>query len=133
MPTAKAYRLTPPMVSKALCSSTWIWLLPWISVPNKCLSWLSPMMMAAAEVKPLMTGRERKSTKKPILSTPRSNWIDPMNKARKMAMAIYSSIPESDSAPRPEATIMESMATGPTASCREVPKKAYTTCGTRAA
>ena len=46
---------------------------------------------------------------------------------------MYSSVSIILIAPNPAATRSESIATGPTANCLEVPRKAYTTWGARAA
>ena len=118
--------------------SEWIWELFWKNsiinkwilflvsngAPNRCLSWLNPIIIAAAEVNPDITGFERKLTKNPILKNPSIICIEPIKKAKNIAMDIYSSIPERFKAANPEATRRESIATGPTANFLDVPIKA---------
>ena len=58
------------------------------SIPNKWLSWLEPIISAAAEVNPLMTGVDKKLTKNPILNIPSTNCRQPTNNANTIAMAI---------------------------------------------
>jgi hypothetical protein len=48
----------------------------------------------------------------------------------KMARAMYCSVPACASAPMPAPTISMSMATGPMAICRELPKSGYVSSGT---
>ena len=49
--------------TRSVCSSL---------MPSRCFSWLAPMRMAAADVKPLRTGRDRKLTRNPSRPSPRT-------------------------------------------------------------
>ena len=56
--------------------------------PSRWGSWFKPMIKAAALVKPLMTGRERKLTKNPSLNMPMPNCKAPIMKASNKASAM---------------------------------------------
>ena len=92
-----------------------------IGIPVKYFTWLRLIIIAAPEVKPLITGFDRKETKKPIFKTPNITWIIPTNSDNNIAIWIYSPGETILKAPRPAATRSESIATGPTANCLEVP------------
>jgi hypothetical protein len=53
--------------------------------PSSLLTCDSPMMMAAAEVKPTMTGCDRKFTTLPSRLRPSASWIAPTRKASRIA------------------------------------------------
>lgn len=118
--------------------------------PSSLPSWLEPMMNAAATVKPLRTGWERKLTRKPALRKPRMTWMTPVIKARIIDTCTKRSV--SGTMPSSETAALESrdtcsvlcvltvsrdmhlvtwqscnqsptIATGPTASCGAVLKK----------
>jgi hypothetical protein len=89
------------------------------------LNWLNPIIIAADEVKPAITGWDKKFTKNPNLNTPIDNCMLPTKKASNIESAIYSSEPASESCPTPLAISKLTMATGPTASCLDVPSNAY--------
>ena len=78
--------------------------------------------MAAALVNPLMTGLDRKWTKKPIRSMPMPHCMRPIMTESSSANSMYRSVSAKASPPSPAATNKLSMATGPTAKCLEVPK-----------
>ena len=71
-----------------------------------------------------MSGLDKKETKNPILKSPNKNCIVPDRKANNIADWMYSSGPKILIVPNPAATRRESIATGPTASCFEVPSRA---------
>jgi hypothetical protein len=98
--------------------------------PSSWPSWLSPITMAAADVKPLITAWDRKFTTKPARSTPSTSCTTPVISASTAASTMYSPVPGSASADTPLSVSSATMATGPTASCREDPKNAYTSSGT---
>jgi len=82
------------------------------------------MMIAAAAVKPTNTECDKKLTKKPSRPTPRTMWIAPTISARRAAAEIYPALPSSISGAKAEAVSNDTIATGPTASWREVPNSA---------
>mmetsp|Transcript_63498 Transcript_63498/g.200825 ORF Transcript_63498/g.200825 Transcript_63498/m.200825 type:complete len:227 (-) Transcript_63498:639-1319(-) len=102
--------------------------------PSTYASWLMPMSTAAPLVKPLMTACERKLTMKPILATPMASCTTPLMNPRRMAICTYCSFSSSLSAccEREASTRRDTIATGPTASCREEPINPYTKRGMHA-
>ena len=100
------------------------WLLWGIWIPKRYLNWLIPIIIAAADVNPLITGLDKKDTINPIRNIPISNCIAPIRNAKRMAIIIYWEISIIERAPKPVATNNESIATGPTDNCLDVPKKA---------
>ena len=111
-------------------SISWMCSLFGKSMRNKCFNWLKPMMIAAAEVKPLMTGWDKKLTKKPKRKTPMASCNTPTIKAAVSAYTKYNSGVAGCNAPIPAAVSKETIATGPTANWREVPIIAYSIKGT---
>jgi hypothetical protein len=103
------------------------------STPRRWWSWLTEMTIAAAEVNPLMTGREMKFETTPSRRRPSASWIAPLIRARRSASPRYSSVPGSANAATLVNVKSETMATGPTARCREEPNIAYKNSGTVAA
>ena len=124
-PMANVSQWVCPMFSARANTMSWICSVFGRLSRNKCFNWLNPMMMAAAEVKPLMTGCDRKLTKKPSRNNPMPNCSKPTNKAVVIAYNKYSSGEAGFSAPIPAAVSKDTIATGPTANCLEVPKTAY--------
>ncbi len=82
------------------------------------------MMRAAAEVKPLSTGRDRKLTMNPSRPTPRAMRMTPTITARVAASSIASFGSPPDRCASPAEVSSELMAVGPTPSCRDQPKAA---------
>mmetsp|Transcript_36392 Transcript_36392/g.95953 ORF Transcript_36392/g.95953 Transcript_36392/m.95953 type:complete len:209 (+) Transcript_36392:1849-2475(+) len=120
----------------------------------KYWSWERPMMMAAPEVKPEMTGCARNETRNPRRKKPAPIWKAPTRKdvmkasfayssgqrsacrsqssfgSVELLCAKYSGHCSSVSAPlRPTSTRSETIATGPTPSWRDVPIRAYVITG----
>jgi hypothetical protein len=91
------------------------------------------MMMAAALVKPTMTGWERKFTTTPSLNTPRESWMMPTISAIRIASAMNWLEPEAASGARADAVSSETTATGPVASCADEPHRAAMMPGRKAA
>jgi hypothetical protein len=89
------------------------------------------MMSAAAAVNPITTGLDRKFTTKPARKKPSPAWTAPTIRPRAAARTTYCSVPNAAMAPTLAATKIESMATGPTARCREVPSTTYARIGAR--
>ena len=90
-------------------------------------------MMAAALVKPTMTGCERKLTIAPRRNTPNVSCIAPTMNASATASMMYCSAPGAANCTRVEPVRIETMATGPVASWLEEPHKAPTSTGRKAA
>ena len=90
------------------------------------------MMIAAAFMKPRMTGWETKLTMVPSFRTPRPSWMRPTRKARIRARPMNSSVKGTAKGVMAAAVIRETMATGPVESCRDEPHKAPRMAGTRA-
>ena len=57
-----------------------------IVTPVRFEIWFAAMMIAAADVNPLIMGLDRKLTRNPALKRPRVNCIIPIIKASKIAM-----------------------------------------------
>ncbi len=90
------------------------------------------MMIAAAFMKPRITGCDTKLTMVPSLSTPRLNWIMPTISVSSSARPMYSSEKGTASGVSAAAVISEMIATGPVASCRDEPHSAPRIAGTNA-
>lgn len=90
-------------------------------------------MMAAALVKPTMTGCEIKLTSAPSLNNPSINWTRPTMNARAMASMTNSEEPSAASGISAEAVSRETTATGPVASWFDEPHSAATMTGSREA
>ncbi len=73
IPIPRAARLVWPALAMALNKISCTWCDFGKSTPIRCLSWLNPMIKAAAEVNPLTTGWDRKFTRNPSLKTPKPN------------------------------------------------------------
>ena len=80
--------------------------------------------MAAAAVNPPITGFDKKLTRKPKRKNPNKMRITPSMKAKRIASSTKYSEPTSAKALTPANTNKESIATGPTANCLLVPKRA---------
>ncbi len=91
------------------------------------------MMMAAAFVKPLTTGCDRKLTTRPRRSTPSPSCTTPTIKASAMAYPMYRSLPTVASGASEAKVISDTTATGPVASWRLEPKRAASIGGRKAA
>ena len=91
------------------------------------------MMIAAALVKPTMTGCERKFTTTPSLNTPSASWKMPTISASMIASATKASEPGAASGASEDAVSKEATATGPVPSWREEPHSAATITGRKAA
>ncbi len=91
------------------------------------------MIRAAALVKPLTTGCERKFTIRPRRSTPSASWKMPTISASRTAYAMYCGPPEVASGSSAAAVISDTTATGPVANCRLEPKRLATIGGRKAA
>jgi len=92
--------------------------------PSRVASWLAPITNAAALVNPERTGVLRKFTRNPTRATPITTCTTPTSSANSSASATYSAVPWGASAPTLVAVIRDTIATGPTASVRLVPKTA---------
>ncbi len=101
--------------TRSVCSSL---------MPSRCLSWLAPMRMAAAEVKPLRTGRDKKLTMNPSRPSPRAIRMRPTITASVAARPTATAGSPWDSLARPAAVSSELMAVGPTPSWRDPPMAA---------
>jgi hypothetical protein len=104
-----------------------------IGTPISLLICDRPMIMAAALVKPTMTGWDRKFTMTPSLNTPSTSWTRPTSRASMMARAMKASEPEAASGVSAEAVSSETTATGPVPSWFDEPHSAATTTGRKAA
>jgi hypothetical protein len=104
-----------------------------METPNNLLSWESPMMMAAALVKPTITGCDKKFTTTPNLKAPNVSCITPTINASKIANTTNCSEPVAASGANAEAVNREATATGPVASCAEEPHIAAMMPGRKAA
>ena len=93
-------------------------------MPKRFDIWFSPIMNAAADVNPLIMGRDKKFTTNPALRKPSNNWMLPIINARPIANSRYLSEPIAAMALKPTATRSESIATGPTDNCLDVPVNA---------
>jgi hypothetical protein len=80
------------------------------------------MMTAAAEVKPERTGWERNWATKPRRAAPMAIIRIPTMRAREAASEMYRSWSPAARDSSPEAVSSDTMATGPSASCRDRPK-----------
>ena len=90
------------------------------------------MMIAAAFMKPRITGCETKFTMAPSLKAPRPNWMTPTIRVSSSASPMYSSLKGMASGVRAAAVISEMIATGPVASWRDEPHRAPRMAGTSA-
>jgi hypothetical protein len=104
-----------------------------IGTPISLFTCDSPMMIAAALVKPTITGWERKFTTTPSLNTPSTSWKIPTSKASMMARATKACEPGAASGASDEAVSSEATATGPVPSCFDEPHSAATATGRKAA
>ena len=104
-----------------------------IDTPSIFDSCDSAMMMAAALVKPTMTGCDRKLTTTPSLKTPRESWITPTSRVSMMASAMKSSLPGAASVAIEDAVSSDTTATGPVANWFEDPHMEATATGRKAA
>ncbi len=91
------------------------------------------MIIAAALVKPTITGWERKFTMTPSLNTPSTSCTMPTIKASMMARATKCSEPGAASGASDEAVNSEATATGPVPSWFDEPHNAPTITGRKAA
>ncbi|WSG10753.1 hypothetical protein OIE53_13650 [Micromonospora sp. NBC_01739] len=92
--------------------------------PNRSLTWLAAMTIAAAEVNPDSTGWDMKLTSTPSRSTPSSSWMAPTSRASSAARAAYRAGSPSARGASAAPVIRAVMATGPTAREPEVPSRA---------
>jgi hypothetical protein len=104
-----------------------------IGTPISLLTWDSAMIIAAALVKPTMTGCERKFTTTPSLKAPRVSCITPTSSASMIASAMKVSEPGAASGVSADAVSSETTATGPVPSWFEEPHSAATITGRKAA
>ena len=91
------------------------------------------MMMAAALLKPTITGCDNKFTMTPSLKIPRLIWIKPTSRASSTAKASKCSEPEAARGAKAVPVIKEEMAAGPIESCDEEPHIAPSITGRNAA
>ena len=89
--------------------------------------------MAAADIKPAITGCEIKLTKKPILRNPKKICTTLINKPVKITSSTYGSVNGVANLLTPVITKIDVIATGPILICLEVPNKAYTINGIKQA
>jgi hypothetical protein len=104
-----------------------------IGTPISLFTWDRAMMMAAALVKPTITGCERKFTTTPSLNTPSASWMTPTSSASRIASAMKASEPGAASGVSAEAVSSEATATGPVPSWFDEPHIAATMTGRKAA
>jgi len=104
-----------------------------IGTPRILFSCDSPMISAAALVKPTMTGCERKFTTTPSLKTPSDSCTRPTSSASMTASAMNCSDPGAAKTERDDAVSRETTATGPVPSWLEEPHRAATITGRKAA
>src|SRR5690606_16116362 len=124
-------------VTKLICSKCantsemimWILLLRGMSIPNKFLNWLNPMIKAAAEVNPAITGCDKKLIRNPSRKKPSNIWMIPAINAVAIASTTNSFVQGSANLLTPDNTSSGTSATGPTDNCRELPKIAYNNSG----
>ena len=90
------------------------------------------MMIAAAFMKPRMTGCETKLTIEPSLMAPSANWMTPTIRVSSSASPMYSSENGTASGVIAAAVIREMMATGPVANWRLEPHRAPRIAGRKA-
>ena len=100
-PIAMVGRLTSPKLPKNATHTSWMSFELGRSSPNSDLSWLVPMMSAAADVKPLSTGWDRKFTRNPIRNRPMASCTTPTPSDARMASSMNRSEPVSARAPTP--------------------------------
>ena len=139
MSTTSVMMLTTPMITvgtlvSAICAAacstiSWMWCERGMLTPMRCLSCDSPMMSAAADVNPESTGWLRKLVRKPILSTPMESCRTPTISARRTERLKYRAGSPPARGDTAAATSNDTIATGPTASCRELPNIAYNISG----
>ena len=70
VPMASVGRCDSPSRTKTEAAISVAWSDRGMLMPSRCLIWPSPMMTAAALVKPASTGRERKFARKPARTSP---------------------------------------------------------------
>jgi len=104
-----------------------------IGTPSSLLSCDRPMIIAAALVKPTMTGCDRKFTTTPSLKTPSASWKRPTSSASRIASATNCSEPTAASGASDEAVSSEATATGPVPSWFDEPHSAATATGRKPA
>ena len=90
------------------------------------------MMMAAAFMKPRMTGCETKLTMVPSFKLPSPNWIKPTMKVNSSTRPMKLSVMGTASGATAAAVIKDTMATGPVANCRDEPHNAPKMAGIKA-
>ena len=98
-------------------------------MPRTDFSWLVAMMMPLAVINPDTTGCDNRLAKKPSRNTPITIRMRPDSNARMSVAAIKSGLPGGATALAAVSVISEITATGPTASARLVPNKAYAIIG----
>ncbi len=118
---------TTPQMSWMKCSER-----P-IGTPISLLICDRPMMIAAALVKPTMTGCERKFTTTPSLKAPSASWKTPTISASMIASAMNCAEPGAARGASVDAVSSETTATGPVPSWLEEPHSAATITGRKAA
>ena len=104
-----------------------------MGTPSNLLNWDRAMMMAAALVKPMITGWDSRLTMAPMRNRPRASWMTPTIKASRMARAMYWPEPAVARGARAEAVSRATMATGPVESWRDDPHRAPAITGRKAA
>ena len=98
--------------------------------PNIFGIWLMAMMMAAALVKPMMTGWAIKRIREPSLKNPMPIWIRPTIMARMPGRAIKLAGSTDSRLPRVVAVRRETMATAPALTKHELERKLKIMVGT---
>ena len=88
IPRQRVIRLVELIVIPVSYNKECAWLLLGISMPKICFNWFKPIIIAAADVNPLITGFDKKLTKKPSLKIPKANCISPIRNANRIAAAI---------------------------------------------
>ena len=102
-----------------------------IDTPSTCLTCEKPMMIAAAAVKPTSTECDRKFTTKPSRPKPQDEVDDADHEREQGGGAdVAGACPVRTAARAPRRSCSDTIATGPTASWRDVPNTAYTRTGT---
>ena len=91
-------------------------------MPRMFFNWLAAMIMPVADIKPAITGWDKKFAKKPSRNKPRASKIRPERNANVIAAAMYSEVPATAILLTAATVRSDTTATGPTAKARLVPK-----------
>ena len=132
-PIASVGRCVWPSCASTSATSARKKLLRPIDTPSILFSCDSAMMIAAAFVKPTITGCDRKLTTAPRRNTPSASCITPTISVSRMASATKDSEPGAANCASVALVSSETMATGPVASCWDDPHIAPMITGRKAA